>query len=253
MEIPPRALRSSAHPPAKPPSNRAGWIHNFFTHCPKDPDCEVCRPTKATRAPCQRNADDRADRIEIAQRFGSAVAAGNQVLKQEQEFGMHHKYTLVVQDLATQWIHSCQCKTKSAQEMQRSLRTFSHPEESPRSVYTDNTLEFAIPCEELNWNHERSTPHRSETNGGAERAVRRVKEGTSSVLVQSRVQESWEQKQWCVTAISEMCKTYLQMARRLANVGSIHNLQGQSYHFGAEVTFYPISSQRPRSSAPVRH
>ena len=38
---------------------------------------------------------------------------------------------------------------------------------------------------ELSWNHCTSTPHRSETNGIAERAVRRVKEGTSAVLLQS--------------------------------------------------------------------
>ena len=40
-------------------------------------------------------------------------------------------------------------------------------------------------CEDLCWNHCTSTPHRSETNGIAERAVRRVKEGTSAVLLQS--------------------------------------------------------------------
>ena len=39
------------------------------------------------------------------------------------------------------------------------------------------------------WNYERSTPHRSETEGIAEQAVRR--EGTSSVLVHSGLQESW--------------------------------------------------------------
>ena len=33
-------------------------------------------------------------------------------------------------------------------------------------------------CEDPAWNHRTSTPHRSETNGIAERAVRRVKEGT---------------------------------------------------------------------------
>ena len=35
------------------------------------------------------------------------------------------------------------------------------------------------------WNHRTSTPHRSETNGIAERVVRRIKEGTSAVLLQS--------------------------------------------------------------------
>ena len=47
-----------------------------------------------------------------------------------------------------------------------------------------------------------STPHRSETNGIAGRAVRRVKEGTSAVLLQSGLNESW----W---ADSMECCTYL--------------------------------------------
>ena len=46
-------------------------------------------------------------------------------------------------------------------------------------------LEFGSACEDLSWNHCTSAPHRSETNGTAERAVRRVKEGTSAVLMQS--------------------------------------------------------------------
>ena len=37
-----------------------------------------------------------------------------------------------------------------------------------------------------------STPHRSETTGIAERAVRRMKEGTSAVLLQS----GWDEKRW---------------------------------------------------------
>ena len=41
------------------------------------------------------------------------------------------------------------------------------------------------------WNHCTSTPHRSETNGIAERAVRRVKEGNSAVLLQSGLNASW--------------------------------------------------------------
>ena len=73
---------------------------------------------------------------------------------------------------------------KSAQETQRSLRKFLILEENPRSIYTYNVEAR----EELNWNHERSTPRRSETNCIAERAVRRVEEGPSSVLVQ---ESSW--------------------------------------------------------------
>ena len=48
---------------------------------------------------------------------------------------------------------------------------------------------FGKSCEELSWNHYTSTPHRWETNGIVERAVRRVKEGTSAVLLQSGLDE----------------------------------------------------------------
>ena len=47
--------------------------------------------------------------------------------------------------------------------------------QKPKVSYTDNSMEFGRACEVLSWNHRTSTPHRSETNGVAERAVRRVK------------------------------------------------------------------------------
>ena len=65
------------------------------------------------------------------------------------------------------------------------------PRGKPKVIYTDNALEFGEACEDLSWNHCTSTPHRSETDGIAERAVRRVKEGSSAVLLQSGLHESW--------------------------------------------------------------
>ena len=59
---------------------------------------------------------------------------------------------------------------------------FLEPTRKPKA---DNSLEFGKASEDLSWNHCTSTPHRSETNGIAERAVRRVKEETSALLLQS--------------------------------------------------------------------
>ena len=74
-----------------------------------------------------------------------------------------------------------------------------NPRGNQKSIYTDNSLELGKACEDLSWNHCTSTPHRSETNGIAERAVRRVK---AAVLLQSGLNESW----W---ADSMECDTYL--------------------------------------------
>ena len=54
--------------------------------------------------------------------------------------------------------------------------------------------------------------HRSKTNGIAERAVRRVKEGTSAVLLQSGLDENW----W---ADSMECYTYLRNVQDLLSGG----------------------------------
>ena len=124
----------------------------------------------------------------------------------------NHRYAVVVQDPATQWIQAYQCKNKTSQETQRSLQKFLEPERKAKVIYTDNSLEFGKACEDLSWNHCTSTPHRSETNGITERAVRRVKEGTSAVLLQSCLNESW----W---ADSMECYTYLRNVTDLLSDG----------------------------------
>ena len=65
---------------------------------------------------------------------------------------------------------------QTSQETQRSLQKFLELNRKLTVIYTDNSLEFDKACEDLSWNHCTSTPHRSETNGIAGRAVRRVKE-----------------------------------------------------------------------------
>ena len=149
----------------------------------------------------------------------------------------------MVQDLATQWIQAYPCKTKTSQETQRSLQKFLEPDRKPKVIYTDNSLEFGKACEDLSWNHCTSTPHRSETNGIAERAVRRVKEGTSAVLLQSGLNENW----W---ADSMECYTYLRNVQDLLSDGKTpyerrfgKPFKGPIIPFGSLVEYYPISAK----------
>ena len=147
--------------------------HNVYAHFPKDRNCEICQRTKITRAPCRR----RIGRVVLrAENFGDLITADHKVLSEGCESRDNHRYAVVVQNLATQWIQSYPCKTKTSQETQRSLQKFFEPNWKPKVIYTDNSLKFGKACEDLSWNHCTSTPHRSETNGIAGRAVHRMKE-----------------------------------------------------------------------------
>ena len=149
----------------------------------------------------------------------------------------------MVQDLATQWIQAYPCKKKTSQETLRSLQKFLEPDRKPKVIYTDNSLEFGKACEDLFWNHCTSTPHRSETNGIAERAVRRVKEGTSAVLLQSGLNENW----W---ADSMECYTYLRNVTDLLSDGKTpyerrfgQPFKGPIIPFGSLVEYHSITAK----------
>ena len=123
------------------------------------------------------------------------------------------------------------------------MQKFLEPERKPKVIYTDNSLEFGKACEDLSWNHCTSTPHRSETNGIAERAVRRVKEGTSAVLLQSGLNESW----W---ADSVECYTYLRNVTDLLSDGKTpyerrfgQPFKGPIIPFRSLVEYYPITAK----------
>ena len=114
------------------------------------------------------------------------TTADHKVLKEECESRNSHRYVVIVPDSAMQWLQTLSGKTKTSRETEKSPRKLLEPKEN----YTDNSLEFGKVCEELLWNHCTSFPHRSETNGIAERAVRRVKEGTPAILLQSGLDEN---------------------------------------------------------------
>ena len=126
-----------------------------------------------------------------AEIFGDLITVDHKVLSDESESRNNHRYAVVVQDSATHWFQSFPCKTKSSQETQKNWMRFLEPTRKAKVFYTDNSLEFAKSWEDLSWNHCTSTPHRSETTGIAERAVRRVKEGTSAVVLQSGLDIEW--------------------------------------------------------------
>ena len=169
----------------------------YLYSLPKDRICEVCLQTKMTRALCRRRTGEALHR---ADKFGDLITADHKVLNEEGGSRNNHRYAVVVQDLATQWIPSFPCRTKTSQETEKNLRKFLEPSEKPKVIYTDNSLEFGKSCEDLSWNHRTSTPH---------------PEGSSAVLLQSGLDERW----W---AGSMECYCYLRNVQDLLADGKTY-------------------------------
>ena len=104
------------------------------------------------------------------------------------------------------WQRSGYNLTLVKQELPRKHKRACRSSWRPKVIHTGNSLEFGKLCEDLSWNQSASTPHRSETDGIAGRAVRRVTNG-------GRIP-------WSVTAICETFKISCLMGRHHMKGGS---------------------------------
>ena len=172
--------------------------HSVYTHFPQDRNCEICKRTKITRAPCRgRNGEA----VLRALNFGDLITADHKVLSDKLRLSKQSSI--------------CSRGAGSSHSMDPGVsvqnQNFTrNPEKIAKVLGTREETKSHLhwqfvgirACEDLPWNYCTSTPHRSETTGIAERAVRRVKEGTTAVLLQSGLNESW----W---TDSMECYTYL--------------------------------------------
>ena len=142
--------------------------HSVKTHLPKDRNREICQRTKNTRAPCRRRNGGVVLR---AKNFGDLITADHKVLSASCESRNNHRYAIVVQDMATQWIQSYPCKSSWSQIGSLKSFTMTIPWHLAKFVKIFPGIIVRR--------------HTQMTNGIAEIAERRVKEGTSAVLSQS--------------------------------------------------------------------
>ena len=172
------ASSSSQELPSEPRAKVVSGKHSIFFYFTKDRNCHICMRTKITRSSCRKRTGTVVPR---ADNFVDLTTADHKVLSEGCESRHNHRYIVVVQNLATQWIQSYPCKTNLLRIHRRAWKSSWIRQGNQKSIFIDNSLEFGLSCEDSSWNHCTSTPHRSETNGIAERAVRRIKEGTSAV------------------------------------------------------------------------
>ena len=153
--------------------------HSIFSHIPKDRGCDVCLRTKISKASWRRCTGDALPR---AEKFGDLITADHKVpndgVNPQTITGTLSWYKILLLNgfnpiRAKQNLHMILKKTYSKIEAIAQTECCIHRQ-------LDGIWE---------------SPHRSETNGISERAVRRVKEGTSPVLLQYGIDE----RKWSVS------------------------------------------------------
>ena len=142
------------------------------THFPKDKNCEICMRTKITRALCKKRTGTAVLR---AEKFGDLIPVDQKVLCE----GCESRTIIDMLSWYTIWqlneFNLIRAKPKLFRKQKRAYKSsWSRRGNQKSFTLTINSLEFGKACEDLSWNRCTSTPHRSETNAIAERAVRRI-------------------------------------------------------------------------------
>ena len=165
---------------------------HYLTHFPVHPRCRICQNAKIQRKQCRRKtgtSDPTA--LPLPAKFGDLVTGDHIILADDESASRHGDYVaLVLQDSFTKWIECHPAETKSAEECKKAFTHFTGNGEIER-FYSDGSKELAKMTADLGISHDTSTPYRPETNGVAERAVRRVLEGSRAVLLQSNLPHDW--------------------------------------------------------------
>ena len=223
--------------------------HNIYTHFPKCDDCEICNQCKIQRAHCRHHEHGPPDALPEPKEFAYALTADHKILNEDDQLRSQDGIALIIQDRATHWLQSYPSKTKSDDDTYRGFQRFLGPGGKAKHVYTDASKEFKKALEEFETSHDSSTPHRPQTNGVAEGAVRRVKEGTACTLLQS----GWPEEMWG-EAMSVYC--FLRCVVVVLEHGSTaykarfkEDFRGPIIPFGVEIKYLPIS-QRLQVIAP---
>ena len=90
----------------------------------------------------------------------------------------------MVKDKATDWIAAYPTRRKTAEDITEAVNDFKGADKIQR-WYSDGAPELHAACRKLGIRHDKSDPHRSETNGLIERTNRTVIEGARCLLFQS--------------------------------------------------------------------
>ena len=100
------------------------------------------------------------------------------------------RVAMITIDEATGWLMAYPSLSNDGEGVRMNFQNFLNGAKC-LGAFTDGSREFEYALKRLEIAHDTSTPYRPQSNGRAEQAVRRVKEGTRCMLTQSGLRPEW--------------------------------------------------------------
>ena len=116
--------------------------HSVYTHFPKDRNCEICKRTKITRAPCRRRNGAAVPR---AENFGDLITADHKVLSDNCESRNNHRYAVV---WCRTWPLNGSSHIRAKQKLHRKLKEACKSSWSP--IGSQKSFTLTIPWNSAN-------------------------------------------------------------------------------------------------------
>ena len=160
----------------------AASLRHLMTHTPKNPWCPVCQSAKMQRKPCKRKVKIPKLDKNTNHPFCEQVTADHVVANSERSMGVTGaKDALIIGCRGTRYFDGLPTSSKNARDTTWAINQFKGTT-TIKELYSDNSGEIGKAADWLGIPHPTSTPHKPQTNGCAERLVRKVMEGTRCAL-----------------------------------------------------------------------
>ena len=178
-------------------------IKHMMTYSPKHPLCDICNRSKMQRKPKKQRTkgqmgrkplyfgDHCAGDMFINRKKKSGDKETEEPEEEEPEWLGDARAGAALHDRATGWLASYPQATRSQQDTTESFLDWEGPDEHVKSFHCDNGSELLAPAKAMGWRTRTSTPGVPQTNGLADRMVRKVKEGTRANIIQSGLSSKW--------------------------------------------------------------
>ena len=221
------ARRADPEDPAVQPEPDDTWVdeiepNHFLTHLPKSRKCNICLQSKLIATPHRRLKHQSQNLREARQ---AELPEGplqrievDHVISYDQPSSDEEVVSLVCRDRYSGTVWSYPALTKEAEEVEDALRHFCGNKAPIISVASDRAPEILKAIRDVGFTPDPSVPGDTLHNPFAESAIRTLKQGTATLLLQSGL--STQHWKWAQRCFAFMCNATMQPPKEIRDCAS---------------------------------